>query len=366
MAMPEWRQAGGQVRASKITGFDTAFNPLLNHVQRLVDAKERKEAAEKEMQFRREEEQKRRQFQKELAEYQETNNRYRFDKNYDLKNREFGLNEKATLKRLNQGDRELNLQEKELDLESQYRNALLSIKKQEAEARANENKLPSFSTLPKAPDLMYRFTEEKETVNLPEKKRLDIAKQKVFEKHGIPTDYSDKYWEGLKDTYGIDNLKQLKTKIKEVRDKAKNDTSAKEEYDTLFSIYQNLQSHKSLINNSMKSVPTKETRNKQIVDYVASLNKFNEHKNNYVNNLMTSDLTDNQVKRAIAVYNATYGNTINRLTKGAERQQEVVNKQVEAELKAAEERDKLKNNLKRFREEQKIKAEYRNKKDDDS
>jgi len=369
MGLPNWVQSGGQVQAPKITGFDTAFNPILGHLQRLVDANNRKEAAEANRKFRQSEYQRNRDHSKALADASRISAKDMFDEELRIKS-EIAQKEAEDRKNIRQDTS--NYRDAVLAFDRDKHNDDYKLAKKKLEILENEsNNTNKYSreavaardadilrsiTLPKPSPLAERFTGKTLSVPRTEEEKKAVAKSNILKAHSEVYNVNDQYKQELKDQYGITDhigLKKLIAKTqKEVasgKAGAKKKLTDLENKDLFFRTFYNASQEE------YDKVPSHKNVDETMVDYIKSLSNYRKDFQEFEKKLYDSEASSALINRLIKQHQLANSDHVNYLRRGAERQQDIINAQIAAQLEADTNKAKTKANLNEFLNKEKIK-----------
>jgi len=359
MGLAIWRQAGGQVKAPRITGFDTAFNPVIQHVQRLEDARRRKEAAEAEMQFRREESSKDRNFRQEESylgrEHQSSENKLNrdseegmFDKTYSLDEAKYNLDEKKFKEVKEQNKHENKLANRRLGIDEKLAKAKLNeinskaeARRLDAEAKRRGYNIDLTSKVP-IPLMFTGKTHEREFTT---KERLETAKRNVSKTHKGIFDKEKAAVKELKDKFGISDNNQLQTTIQKLQEDYKGgDKTVKDKLDKLKEKSKFLMKVATVTGNEFDSIPKTVTVKEKTIDFTKYMPQFNKETTRTIQKILSDpSIPPNEARNMVNNYKQVRDIQYNAALKPTILQEQIRKLRVESEVKAASEEQKLDN-----------------------
>jgi len=370
MGLPNWVQSGGQVQAPKITGFDTAFNPILGHLQRLVDANDRKKAAEDNRKFRQSEYQRNRDHSKALADASRISAKDMFDEELRIKS-EIAQKEAEDRKNIRQDtsnyrdavlafDRDKHnddykLAKKKLEiLENESNNT--NKYSREAVAARDEKFLNTFSIHERKP-VIKRYTGKTINVPVPEEELVESTRAIIKDKLGddiykVDADLRKE----LKDKYGISHYGELNKAINKNRILAKaGDAEAKKVLDDLVDKKKFFSNLSTVSNKIYEQLPNRRDEDEKVIDYAASLSQMTKEDQKAFQAIINSGVSNSTANRLLQQYKLHNLDMTNFLKQGAKTQQGYLSDLIKAEVDMASDKGKRTLNLKEFLEQQRIK-----------
>jgi len=364
MALPQWRQAGGQVKASKITGFDTAFNPLINQVKRITDAQNRKDAAESDMKFRSDEALKRREFQTARDNTQNTfkvdaaalandnrteaaqvanANKVESDRLIAAARKEqYGITNALNNARLNETKRANSVKEglatKRFNLTKEAHRLNEAASKQASTSRIPLGELPT------------RFTGKTIIEKVTEEERVATGTKKFVNANVDRLKKAERLFAGVESKYNIRTMEDLNKAIDTQKKLTKKDGSKynKEVLSDLLTASVARLSYDSGLKESIASQPKTRKVQEKTIDYIKGLEKFYDNVDKNHAAIYDGDGGTASKNQAIKRFNLGSKAVKAFLERGASQQQRNITKQIDAEIKTKQSKLKKKDDLDMF------------------